>query len=76
MSNEQLELQAKALMTREALSRYHTLKTVHQDLAQKLILTINQLIQKKLVHHIDDNTLKILLKQLQKDKKEFHIQRK
>ena len=60
----QVELAVKSLMTREAITRYNTVKLAHPDKALRVLGLIVQLAQKG-TRTIDDETLKQLLGKLE-----------
>ena len=73
---EQMEEIVKQVLTKDALARYGTLKTAHQEKALRLLVILFQAIQKGQIHdNIDDSTLKKILEQLTPKKKEINIKR-
>lgn len=73
---EQMEEIVKQFFTREALARYGTLKTAHQEKALQLLVILFQAIQKGQIQgKVDDSTLKKILEQLTPKKKEIRIKR-
>ena len=73
---EQMENIARQFFTKEALARYGTLKTAHQEKALQLLVVLFQAIQKGQVQgKIDDSLLKKILEQLTPKKKEIKIKR-
>ena len=73
---EQMENIVKQFLTRDALTRYGNLKTVHQEKALQLLVVLFQAIQKgQIQKQIDDSTLKKILEQLTPKKKEIKIHR-
>ena len=84
-SEEQLQIQkqigqmesiVRQVLTKDALSRYGTLKTAHPEKSLQLLLVLFQAIQKGQVQGtIDDPLLKKILEQLTPKKKEIKIRR-
>lgn len=72
----QLEALVKSKMTKEAVSRYAALKSMHPEKAMQALLVLAQLIQAKQAAVIDDIHLKMLLAKINPEKKEFTITRK
>ena len=73
---EQMESVVRQFMTKEALARYGTLKTAHQEKALQLLVVLFQAIQKGQVKgKIEDPLLKKILEQLTPKKKEIKITR-
>ena len=73
---EMMEETVRQFLSKDALVRYGTLKTAHQEKAIQLLIVIFQAIQKGQVpRQIDDNTLKQLLEQLTPKKREMKIKR-
>ena len=73
---EQMENVVRQFLTKEALARYGTLKTAHQEKALQLLVVLFQAIQKGQVQgKIDDNLLKKILEQLTPKKREIKIKR-
>jgi len=73
---EQVEAVVRQFFTKEALARYGTLKTAHQEKALQLLLILFQAIQKGQVKgKIDDSLLKKVLEQLTPKKREIKIKR-
>ena len=73
---ERMESLVRQLLTKEALARYGSLKTAHQEKALQLLAVLFQAIQKGQVKkQIDDMTLKKLLEQLTPKKREIRIKR-
>ena len=73
---EQMENIVKQFLTSDALSRYGTLKTAHQEKALQLLVVLFQAIQKGQIQgKVDDSTLKKVLEQLTPKKKEIKIKR-
>jgi len=71
-----LETLAKKHMSKEAISRYGTLKTAHPDTAIKAIALIAQASQLgQLKETLTDEAFKEILKQIQGEKKEFKIRK-
>lgn len=73
---ELMENTVKQFLTKEALTRYGNLKTAHSDKALQLLVILLQSIQKgQIQSKIDDATLKKILEQLTRQKKEIKIRR-
>lgn len=73
---ELMENAVKQLLTKEALARYGSLKTAHQEKALQLLVVLFQAMQKgQLKSKIDDSTLKNLLEQLTPQRKDIKIRR-
>jgi len=73
---EQMEGIVRQFFTKEALSRYGSLKTAHHEKALQLLLILFQAIQKGQIQgKVDDSTLKKILEQLTPKKKEINIKR-
>ncbi len=72
----QLEALVKSKMTKEAISRYATLKSAHPEKAMQTLLVLAQLIQAKQVTIIDDMHLRMLLTKINPEKRDFKITRK
>lgn len=73
---EQIENIVRQFFTKDALARYGTLKTAHQEKALQLLVVLFQAIQKGQVKgQIDDSLLKKILEQLTPKKKEIKIKR-
>ncbi|MFA5141808.1 MAG: DNA-binding protein [Candidatus Woesearchaeota archaeon] len=72
----QIEALVKSKMTKEAVSRYSTLRSVHPDKATQALLVLAQLIQAKQVTTIDDEHFKLLLSKINPEKREMTITRK
>ncbi len=73
---QQVETLVKSKMTKDAVSRYATLKSAHPDKAMQVLLVLAQLIQSKQAMVIDDQHLKMLLTKINPEKREFKITRK
>ena len=72
----QMESIVRQFFTKEALARYGTLKTAHQEKSLQLLVVLFQAIQKGQVQgKIDDSLLKKILEQLTPKKKEIKIKR-
>ncbi len=72
---EQFESLVKQYMTPEAISRYGTLKSVHQEKAFQSLAILAQLIQQeKIKEKITDDQYKSLLSRMT-EKKEFRIKK-
>lgn len=72
---EQLESLVKQYMTPEAISRYGTLKSAHQEKAFQSFVILAQLIQQgKIKEKITDEQYKSLLSRMT-EKKEFRIKK-
>ena len=73
---EQMENIVRQFFTKEALARYGTLKTAHQEKSLQLLLVLFQAIQKGQVKgKIEDSLLKKILEQMTPKKKEITIKR-
>ena len=73
---EMMEETVRQFLSKEALVRYGTLKTAHQEKALQLLIVLFSAIQKgQAPKHIDDNMLKQLLEQLTPKKRETTIKR-
>ena len=73
---EQMEDIVRQFFTKEALARYGTLKTAHQEKALQLLVVLFQAIQKGQVKgKIEDSLLKKVLEQLTPKKREITIKR-
>ncbi len=71
----QLESIVKAKLSRDALTRFGTVKAAHPDLALNLTLVLSNLIkQGRIVGQISDAQLKEFLRQLS-SRKDFKIKR-
>ena len=72
----QMENIVKQVFTSDALARYGTLKTAHQEKALQLLVVLFQAIQKGQINgKIDDSTLKKVLEQLTPKKRDIKINR-
>ena len=73
---EVLEIAIKKYMTKEAMTRYGTLKAVHPDSAMQALVVLTQLIQaKRITQKLSDKEFKSILMQIQQPKKQFNIKR-
>ncbi len=73
---EQMENIVKQFLTHEALTRYGSLKTAHQEKALQLLVVLFQAIQKGQVKgKIDDPLMKKVLEQITPKKREINIRR-
>ena len=73
----EIESMAKKFMTQEAITRYSTLKSAHQQKALQSIALIAQLgSQNKIKEKITDEQFKDLLMRLEPEKRETKIIRK
>lgn len=73
----QIESTAKRFMTQEAITRYASLKSAHQEKALQAIMLIAQLAsQNQIKAKIDDQQFKQLLIKLDPEKRETKIIRK
>ena len=73
---ELMENTVKQFFTKEALSRYGTLKTAHQEKALQLLVILYQAIQSgQIKSEIDDSVLKKLLQQMEPKKRDIKINR-
>lgn len=71
---EILEATVKQYLTKEAVTRYGTLKAAHTDKALQVLMVLAQLIQeKRITHKLSDEEFKSILIQLQQPKKQFNI---
>ena len=74
---QQLEALVKQYLTKEAIQRYGNIKAAHPETAVQLIAIIAQAIQSgQIKEKIDDETLKDILINLQKPKREFKIHKR
>lgn len=74
---QQLENLVKQYLSKEAITRYNTIKLAHQEFAIHILTLITQLIQaNQIKEKLSDEQFKKLIKQIQPQKKEFKIQRK
>ena len=72
----QMESAVRQFLSKEALSRYGSLKAAHQEKALQLLVVLFQAIQKgQIKGKIEDALLKKVLEQLSPAKKEFNIRR-
>ncbi len=71
-----LENMVKAKMTKDALSRYGNVKTVHPEKAVQLLIVLGQLIQAGRIDTINDEQLKDILMKLTPPKHDFKIKRR
>ena len=73
---EQMEGIVRQFLTKDALVRYGTLKTAHQEKSLQLLVVLLQAIQKGQIRDkIDDTLLKKILEQLTPKKREIKIKR-
>ena len=73
---EQMESIVRQFFTKEALARYGTLKTAHQEKSLQLLLVLFQAIQKGQVKgKIEDSLLKKILEQMTPKKRHITIKR-
>jgi len=73
---EQMEEVVRQFLAKEALARYGSLKTAHQEKALQLLVILFQAIQKGQIQgKIDDNTMKKVLQQITPQKKDIIIKR-
>jgi len=64
----------KNYLTKEAITRYSSLKIAHPETATKLLVSVYQAIQQGYItEKIDDNKLKEILREIQGHKKDFRI---
>ena len=70
---EQIESFVKQKLTREALVRYGSYKTAFPEQAAQLSVILYQLISRKNIRIIDDDSLKEILREFQPKKKDFKI---
>ncbi len=74
---QQIEAQAQSYMTKEAVTRYGTLKSAHPDKAIQAAVLISQLAsQNQIKEKITDQQFKSLLMRLEPEKRETKIIRK
>ena len=74
---QQLESVVKQYLTKEAIQRYGNIKAAHPETSVQLIAIIAQAIQSgQIKEKIDDETLKNILMNLQKPKREFKINKR
>lgn len=71
----QLEQQVKPLFTRDALTRYGTIKTAYPDRAVQVLVYVAQMAQAGRLQQVDDDTLKSLLKKLTPKQRQSKINR-
>jgi len=71
----QLESVVKNAMTKEALSRYGTVKLAHPEKAVQTLVVLAQFLQQNKITVIDDILLKDVLLKLTPEKKNFKIQK-
>jgi programmed cell death protein 5 len=69
----QLEGMVKPLLTKEALTRYGTIKTAFPEKAMQVLVVIAQLAQAGRIKSVDDGMLKKLLIQLTPKQRETKI---
>ena len=72
----EIETLVKTRMTKDAVSRYATLKSAHPEKAIQTLGILAQLIQSKQVTYIDDQHLKMLLTKINPKPREIKITRK
>ena len=61
-------------LSKEALTRYYTVKAINPEFALKICIFLNQTITQKYINQkLNDTQFRIILKQLQDSKKEFKI---
>ena len=71
---EALEATVKAYLSREAITRYGTLKAAHTDKAMRVLVVLAQLIQaKQITKKLSDQEFKAILMQLQQPKQKTKI---
>lgn len=71
---EALEVTVKAHLSREAITRYGTLKSAHIDKAMQALMVLAQLIQaKQITKKLSDAEFKAILMQLQQPKQKTKI---
>jgi DNA-binding TFAR19-related protein (PDSD5 family) len=73
---EQIESVVKQKLTRDALIRFGNYKTAFPEQAAQLSVILYQLIAKKSISRIDDDSLKEILRELQPKKHEIKIIKK
>jgi DNA-binding TFAR19-related protein (PDSD5 family) len=73
---EILEQKVKQQLSREAITRYGTLKAGHPDKAMQALLILAQLMEaKQITHKLSDEEFKSILMQIQQPKKQFTLKR-
>ncbi|HLD86596.1 MAG TPA: DNA-binding protein [Candidatus Nanoarchaeia archaeon] len=70
---EQLESMVKPLFTKDALTRYGTIKAAYPDRAVQVLLVLAQAAKKGQVSQVDDKLLKDILLQLTPKQRETKI---
>jgi len=74
---QQLEQLVKQHLSKEAITRYNTIRTAHPEFAIHILTLLAQLIQSQQIQEkITDEQFKKLIKQIQPQKKEFKFKRK
>ncbi|MCP3685529.1 MAG: hypothetical protein GY861_23005 [bacterium] len=73
---EALENMVRGCLTKEARERYGNIKAAYPEKTAQVLLILGQAIQEGRAKTIDDEMLKIVLKQITPKKKEFKIIRK
>ncbi len=71
----EMEAQIRLHMTKEAISRYGTLKAGHPDKAIYALVVMSRFIEEQKIQIIDDEFLKRIIIKINKGKKEFKIKR-
>lgn len=73
----QLEMMVKQYLDRDAVERYNNLKSVHQELAMQVLVSISQLVQSgQLQQKVSDEQFKEILTKLSPQRRNFNIMRK
>ncbi len=72
----QLEASLKAMMTKEAATRYGALKTAHPEKALNLLVALARLVEARKLAKITDELVKDLLRRMEPPKRETRIIRK
>ena len=73
---EQMEAVVKQRLSGEALTRFGAYKTAFPEQSIRLIVVLYQLIVSKQPRQITDDNLKMILRELQPEKREIKITRK
>ncbi|MBI2671970.1 hypothetical protein HYX16_03480 [Candidatus Woesearchaeota archaeon] len=69
-----LENTARKYLSKEALTRYFTIKSANQEFAIQILIFISQAINQKYIKEkLSDEEFKELLKKLQAPKKDFKV---
>lgn len=70
---EEMEMFVKNHLSKEALTRFCAVKAVHPDIALQAVVTLSQFLNKSKLQHVDDQTLKSILREIQFQKKEYNF---